>query len=122
MLPKLLAELKRRGYRVVHVVPATAELPKTVTTPDQWLMRETAVATQIPLPPIPPRPRVTAPASIDVVPPTTTKLPETLPTAPATPAAKTSPGPRAEITDVTGAIKTDPGPVTTSNMPKVGIP
>src|SRR5262249_36140089 len=40
MLPKLLAELKRRGYRVVHVVPATPDLPKTPTTPDQWLMRE----------------------------------------------------------------------------------
>ncbi len=122
MLPRLLAELKRRGYRVVHVVPATADLPKTATTPDQWLMRETAVATQIPLPPIPPRLRVTAPASIDVVPPTTTKLPEALPAAPATPAAKTAPGPRADITDVTGAIKTDSRPVTTSNMPKAGIP
>jgi peptidoglycan/xylan/chitin deacetylase (PgdA/CDA1 family) len=122
MLPKLLAELKRRGYRVVHVVPATADLPKTTTTPDQWLMRETAVATQIPLPPIPPRPRVNPPASIDVVPPTTTKLPDAPATGPATPAAKTPAGPRADITDVTGAIKTDARPVTTSNMPKVGIP
>jgi peptidoglycan/xylan/chitin deacetylase (PgdA/CDA1 family) len=121
MLPKLLAELKRRGYRVVHVVPATPDLPKTATTPDQWLMREPAVAS-IPLPPIPPRPRVTAPASTGVVPPTTTKLPGAPQTAPATPAANTPPGPRAEITDVTGAIKTDARPVTTSNMPKAGIP
>ncbi len=119
MLPKLLAELKRRGYHVVHVVPATADLPKTATTPDQWLMHETAVATQIPLPPIPPRPRISAPAAVDVVPPTTTKLPEALP---GTPATKTPPGPRAEVTDVTGAIKTDPRPATTSNMPKAGIP
>ena len=44
------------------------------------------------------------------------------PTGPAPPAAKTPAGPRADITDVTGAIKADPRPVTTSNMPKVGIP
>jgi peptidoglycan/xylan/chitin deacetylase (PgdA/CDA1 family) len=35
-LPKLLAELKARGYRVVHVQPATAHHPKTATLPDQW--------------------------------------------------------------------------------------
>jgi len=116
MLPKLLAELKRRGYRVVHVVPATADRPKTATTPDQWLMREATMASRIPLPPIPPRPRA-VPASTDVVPPTTTKLPDAPAGAPATPA-----GPRSEITDITGAIKQDPGPATTSNMPKVGIP
>ena len=58
MLPKLLQELKRRGYKVVHVVPATPDMPKTPTTPDQWLMREPAVAAlhdRIPLPPIPDR-------------------------------------------------------------------
>jgi peptidoglycan-N-acetylglucosamine deacetylase len=37
-LPYLLRELKRRGYRVVHVVPATPDLPKTVTNPGQWVM------------------------------------------------------------------------------------
>jgi peptidoglycan-N-acetylglucosamine deacetylase len=37
-LPYLLRELKRRGYRVVHVVPATPELPKTATDPDEWVM------------------------------------------------------------------------------------
>ncbi len=116
MLPRLLAELKRRGYKIVHVVPATPDQPKTATTPDQWLMHETAVAAQIPLPPIPPRPRVTAPASVEVAPPSTTKLPE------APPAAKTPPGPRADLTDVTGAIRTDPRPATTTNLPKVGIP
>jgi peptidoglycan/xylan/chitin deacetylase (PgdA/CDA1 family) len=36
-LPGLLRELKRRGYKIVHVVPATAEHPKTVTDPGQWL-------------------------------------------------------------------------------------
>lgn len=38
-LPELLSELKARGYRVVHVVPASAARPATATTPDQWLVR-----------------------------------------------------------------------------------
>jgi peptidoglycan-N-acetylglucosamine deacetylase len=37
-LPYLLRELKRRGYRVVHVVPATPDRPKTATDPRQWVM------------------------------------------------------------------------------------
>jgi peptidoglycan-N-acetylglucosamine deacetylase len=37
-LPYLLRELKRRGYRVVHVVPATPDRPKTATDPGQWVM------------------------------------------------------------------------------------
>jgi Tetratricopeptide repeat len=37
-LPALLHELKRRGYHIVHVVPATTDLPKTVTLPGQWIM------------------------------------------------------------------------------------
>lgn len=36
-LPVILKELKARGYRIVHVVPATAERPKTVTDPAQWV-------------------------------------------------------------------------------------
>jgi peptidoglycan/xylan/chitin deacetylase (PgdA/CDA1 family) len=35
-LPKILHELKARGYRIVHVVPATPELPATPTQPQQW--------------------------------------------------------------------------------------
>jgi peptidoglycan-N-acetylglucosamine deacetylase len=35
-LPRILAELKARGYRIVHVVPATAERPATPTEPQQW--------------------------------------------------------------------------------------
>jgi hypothetical protein len=35
-LPKILHELKVRGYRIVHVVPATPDLPKTPTEPRQW--------------------------------------------------------------------------------------
>lgn len=35
-LPRILDELKARGYRIVHVVPATAEQPATPTEPVQW--------------------------------------------------------------------------------------
>lgn len=36
-LPVILQELKARGYRIVHVVPASAAHPKTVTEPAQWV-------------------------------------------------------------------------------------
>src|SRR6201999_789376 len=35
-LPRILAELKARGYRIVHVVPATPERPATPSEPPQW--------------------------------------------------------------------------------------
>jgi peptidoglycan/xylan/chitin deacetylase (PgdA/CDA1 family) len=35
-LPRILQEIKARGYRIVHVVPATAERPATPTEPQQW--------------------------------------------------------------------------------------
>jgi peptidoglycan/xylan/chitin deacetylase (PgdA/CDA1 family) len=35
-LPRILHELKARGYRIVHVVPATSEQPATPTEPQQW--------------------------------------------------------------------------------------
>jgi len=35
-LPKILHELKARGYRIVHVVPATPERPATPTEPQEW--------------------------------------------------------------------------------------
>ena len=37
-LPRILSELKARGYRIVHVVPATPENPATPTEPKQWQM------------------------------------------------------------------------------------
>ena len=37
-LPKILQTLKARGYRIVHVVPATPERPATPTEPQQWQM------------------------------------------------------------------------------------
>jgi peptidoglycan/xylan/chitin deacetylase (PgdA/CDA1 family) len=35
-LPRILHELKARGYRIVHVVPATSTQPATPTEPQQW--------------------------------------------------------------------------------------
>ena len=35
-LPRILHELKARGYRIVHVVPATPELAATPTEPQEW--------------------------------------------------------------------------------------
>jgi hypothetical protein len=37
-LPKIIRDLKARGYHVVHVVPATADRPATATTPVEWLL------------------------------------------------------------------------------------
>jgi peptidoglycan/xylan/chitin deacetylase (PgdA/CDA1 family) len=37
-LPRILETLKARGYRIVQVVPATAERPATPTEPQQWLL------------------------------------------------------------------------------------
>jgi peptidoglycan/xylan/chitin deacetylase (PgdA/CDA1 family) len=42
MLPHLLRELKARGYRVVHVVPAGVDRPATVTEPESWVMHRPA--------------------------------------------------------------------------------
>src|ERR1700716_1192014 len=41
-LPRILNELKARGYHIVHVVPATPELPKTPTEPRQWQLHPTS--------------------------------------------------------------------------------
>ncbi len=41
-LPRILHELKARGYRIVHVVPATPELPATPTEPQQWQLHPTS--------------------------------------------------------------------------------
>jgi peptidoglycan-N-acetylglucosamine deacetylase len=38
-LPTLLQELKSRGYRIVHVVEAGPNHPKTATLPEQWVAR-----------------------------------------------------------------------------------
>jgi peptidoglycan/xylan/chitin deacetylase (PgdA/CDA1 family) len=41
-LPRILQELKARGFRIVHVVPATPEQPATPTEPQQWQLYPTA--------------------------------------------------------------------------------
>jgi peptidoglycan/xylan/chitin deacetylase (PgdA/CDA1 family) len=37
-LPIILSELKERGFRIVHVVPATADRPATTTVASDWQM------------------------------------------------------------------------------------
>ena len=37
-LPMLLNKLNSAGFRVVHVVPASPDRPKTVTAPTQWTL------------------------------------------------------------------------------------
>ncbi|WMT71744.1 polysaccharide deacetylase family protein [Bradyrhizobium sp. Ash2021] len=41
-LPRILHELKARGYRIVQVVPATPERPATPTEPQQWQLHPAA--------------------------------------------------------------------------------
>lgn len=38
-LPTILRELKKRGYHIVHIAPASAEHPKTVTRTADWASR-----------------------------------------------------------------------------------
>jgi hypothetical protein len=38
-LPAILAGLKARGYKIVHVVPATPDRPATVADNDDWIQR-----------------------------------------------------------------------------------
>jgi peptidoglycan/xylan/chitin deacetylase (PgdA/CDA1 family) len=38
-LPTILAELKARGYKIVHVVPATPDRPATVAQSEDWVQR-----------------------------------------------------------------------------------
>lgn len=46
-LPKIIRDLKARGYRIVHVVPATADRPATPTTPVEWLLHPPSETTPI---------------------------------------------------------------------------
>ena len=38
-LPRILNEMKARGYRIVHVVPPTPDRPATPTEPQQWQLQ-----------------------------------------------------------------------------------
>ncbi|MCK1733488.1 polysaccharide deacetylase family protein [Bradyrhizobium sp. 138] len=46
-LPKIIRDLKARGYRIVHVVPATADRPATPTNPVEWLLHPPTETTPI---------------------------------------------------------------------------
>lgn len=46
-LPKIIRDLKARGYRIVHVVPATADQPATPTTAVEWLLHPPTETTPI---------------------------------------------------------------------------
>jgi peptidoglycan/xylan/chitin deacetylase (PgdA/CDA1 family) len=45
-LPIILKELKERGYRIVHVVPSSAERPATPTVASDWKLHPQRQATQ----------------------------------------------------------------------------
>ncbi|MGC2780816.1 MAG: polysaccharide deacetylase family protein, partial [Bradyrhizobium sp.] len=46
-LPKILAELKAKNYRIVHVVAATPDRPATPTEPEDWLVHRPSDETPI---------------------------------------------------------------------------
>jgi hypothetical protein len=46
-LPKIIRDLKARGYRIVHVVPATADRPATPTVAVEWLLHPPTETTPI---------------------------------------------------------------------------
>jgi peptidoglycan-N-acetylglucosamine deacetylase len=176
MLPELLRELKRRGYKIVQVVPASATQPKTPTTADQWMPSGRPIARmqwprvemdmhaaseppalaapspqsfgieqplgpqftlarpaprarrhrghgEVPLPPLSVWPHEIGPPSgvidggLPAPSPSSFGADAPTPDSPALPAATTTPGPRA---DITGSIP--PGPTTTANLPRTGIP
>ena len=48
-LPSILAELKSRGFKIVHVVPATPELSATVTAAADWVWKEAPAAPAAPV-------------------------------------------------------------------------
>jgi peptidoglycan/xylan/chitin deacetylase (PgdA/CDA1 family) len=52
-LPRILRELKARGYRIVHVVPATPERPATPTEPQQWQRPAPELVATSPWPKVP---------------------------------------------------------------------
>jgi peptidoglycan/xylan/chitin deacetylase (PgdA/CDA1 family) len=46
-LPKIIRDLKARGYRIVHVVPATPDRPATPTRPVEWQLHPPTETTPI---------------------------------------------------------------------------
>ncbi|WP_257165534.1 polysaccharide deacetylase family protein [Bradyrhizobium sp. SRS-191] len=46
-LPKILADLKAKNYRIVHVVAATPDRPATPTEPEDWLVHRPSDETPV---------------------------------------------------------------------------
>jgi peptidoglycan/xylan/chitin deacetylase (PgdA/CDA1 family) len=129
MLPALLRELKRRGYHIVQVVPATGTLAKTPTTPEQWAARGGSHEHWPPVgedgAPLPEQPALAVPGPRNVgndphasgtVGQAGAQPGASAPTAPAGPAMAPA-DPRADIVH-----SVDARPMTTTNMPVSGIP
>ena len=65
-LPRILHELKVRGYRIVHVVPATPDRPATPTEPPQWQLHPPSETVAISRWPKVPRFAAAGPAALPV--------------------------------------------------------
>ncbi|HLH92485.1 MAG TPA: polysaccharide deacetylase family protein [Xanthobacteraceae bacterium] len=114
MLPQLLRELKRRGYHIVQVVPASPTQPATPTTPDQWVPNGAPVGHQnLPDSDMAERAATTTPALAAPSPPNFGVAPLGSQFAPSAP----TPDLRGDVTGSVGA-----GPATTANLPKSGVP
>jgi peptidoglycan/xylan/chitin deacetylase (PgdA/CDA1 family) len=130
MLPQLLRELKRRGYKIVQVVPASATQPKTPTTPDQWLpagtqsVRKQAPGLDVPMQQtasVPLQPLSTGPQH--QMGPSSGVIESGLPAPSAAGFNAVAATPVAPATSaVVGAAPSDAGPTTTANLPHAGIP
>jgi peptidoglycan/xylan/chitin deacetylase (PgdA/CDA1 family) len=117
MLPQLLRELKRRGYRIVQVVPASATQPATPTTPDQWVPNAPPVGhKKFPDSDAAERAATMAPALAAPSPQNFGAAPLGSQFTPVTPTPDLR-GPHADVTGSVGA-----GPATTANLPKSGVP
>jgi peptidoglycan/xylan/chitin deacetylase (PgdA/CDA1 family) len=65
-LPDLLRQLKTHGFRIVQVVPATPEHPKTVTTPETWVyhLPHHSIWPAVAELPLDPNPQLSAPSGL----------------------------------------------------------
>ena len=48
-LPMIIRDLKAKGYHIVHVVPASPTMPKTVTAANEWTVRGRSLWQQTPV-------------------------------------------------------------------------
>jgi peptidoglycan/xylan/chitin deacetylase (PgdA/CDA1 family) len=83
-LPMILNELKRRGYHIVHVAPASAEEPKTATERSEWLIAGRKPSWTPEVVSVEPEPVVPALADTTLMPPSSAAPPAPTPSAPAT--------------------------------------